>query len=164
MNVSGAAQAAATGDFLAHIPAFSALSAKQREGIADLCDLVSFRAGTRVCRADDDWQALYVVLSGQARLVDDRNPGEPVPLDTLSQGGFFGERTVFYGAAGPCSVYGLGDLTLLRLSRERYNAHLQRHPDVLKIVSESLSEEGARNFLSGSTMFSRSSPISCRPW
>jgi ATP-binding cassette subfamily B protein len=154
VSTAGAAQASATGDFLKQIPAFSALSEKQRDGIADVCELAPFSAGARVCRANGDWQALYIVLSGQARLVDDRVEGEPVPLDVLSQGGFFGERALFFAEPGPCSVYSLGDLTLLKLSRQSYTAFLVRNPDIQKIVSESLSEAALRSFLSGSSVFS----------
>jgi len=155
---TGAPVVAGSGrDILKSIDAFASLHQERRRELLDVCELASFNAGARICSASEPWHALYVVLSGKVRLIDDRS-SEAVPLDTLARGAHFGERSILYGEAGSFSADCLAEVTLLKLAKQTFDAFLDAHPDAARSVNEHLSQAALRSFLAGSTIFSSLGP------
>src|ERR1051326_8295515 len=62
-----------------------------RKQIADSFVPVSFPFGSVIVREGDPYDALYVLVSGQARVVKVGDHGAEVPLNSLRPGESFGE-------------------------------------------------------------------------
>jgi ATP-binding cassette subfamily B protein len=147
-------------EFLRGVGVFSTLDRRALEELAEHSELVSFTAGSRILNGDESWRHLYVVLSGQVRLIENRNGDQSNVLDVLSHGAHFGERSLIEEYRGEFSVFGLTDATFLRLSKDRFDAFLKNRPAVASAVREYRSYGAVRSFLSNSTIFSVLDPAS----
>lgn len=105
-------------DYLKDIPLFSSLNAKQRRLIQGVCKTAPFPAGKVIINQDDLSFDLYVVLSGSVKVsLFDQN-GREMILDTIKEGGFFGELSLFDKKPRSATVTALGDSRTLILKRE----------------------------------------------
>lgn len=129
-------------DFLKKIHPFAALDDPERRMVADLFEGISVPAGQLLCKAGSDRHALWIVLSGRLRVIDDRKPERPVELDTLGEGAHFGEAALFSGAPPKFSVYTLSSATLLRLNKERLDGLLARQASLKATLQRQLSDRG----------------------
>ena len=145
-------------ELLKNIEIFSALNEEQSGAIANLFEWVSVRAGEQIRTVREDWHELYIIFSGQVRLINDKTAGQSILLDTLSGGAHFGEHSLFSDQPPEFSAYSTTDLTLLRLSKERLDAFLESQPEIDKALTEYLTQQEIRNFLSNSTVFTNISP------
>jgi CRP/FNR family cyclic AMP-dependent transcriptional regulator len=76
---------------LGALPMLSGLNPRQRARLAARATTHIYPAGSVIVRQGDTSMALYVVLSGAARVERDNEGGDPIPLGELQPGGMFGE-------------------------------------------------------------------------
>ena len=88
--------------------------------------LAHFAGGETVLAAGEKARTLYLVVAGEARLVSARG-GE---LYRIGAGEFFGELTVFSGAASPYGVTAEGDMEALALPREAVDRLIAAKPSL----------------------------------
>ena len=155
---TGVPTPAASGrDILKSVDTLGSLHEERRRELTELCQLASYNTGTLICSASEAWHALYVVLSGKVRLIDDRS-GKATTLDTLTRGAYFGERSILFGEPGPFSAECLTEATLLKLPKKDFDDFLTAHPDAAQNINAHLSQAALRSFLAGSTVFSSLGP------
>jgi len=82
---------------LAEMPVFSELSADVLQIIAQRMVLQHISAGERVYRVGDGGDALYLIESGEIELTAENASGVIEELARISDGGFFGEMSLFTG-------------------------------------------------------------------
>lgn len=139
---------------LKEIEILAGLGEEDLDAITKLCELVTVSAKDRICKAGEEERGLYFILDGSIRLINDRVPGSPVVVDTLREGAYFGEESLFSDAAARFSVYGDAlSTTLLWLPKDRFNTFRQQHPQIDTAIREYMAHNAMRIFLSRSTVF-----------
>jgi ATP-binding cassette subfamily B protein len=116
-------------DLLRSVPIFAGLADRHLEAIGGRCRLTSIPAGTAMLVAGVPSDALHMLLSGQARVVDDRGTGVGSEIGVLGKGAHVGESTLD-GTPSPFSVVTLVDTEILSLSREDLEQLKAAWPDI----------------------------------
>lgn len=116
-------------DLLRNVPIFAGLADHHLEAIGGRCRLTSVPAGTAMLVAGVPSDALHMLLSGQARVVDDRGTGVGAEIDVLGKGAHVGESTLD-GTPSPFTVRTLTDTDVLSLSREDLDQLRAAWPDI----------------------------------
>lgn len=143
---------------LGTIELFVALDDSQQRALTAECEWLLVRAGALVARAGEEWGALFVVVSGQVRLVDERIKPVAVTIDVLSGGSAFGESTLFDKAAGGFSAYCQADAVLLKLDRAGLRRAIAGNPELGGILQDYQKQRAVRTFLRATTVFGTLSP------
>jgi CRP-like cAMP-binding protein len=79
---------------------------------------------------DDPGDALFVVVTGQVKVVLVGEDGREVILAVLGQGDFFGEMSLIDDEPRSAHVIAMDDSSLLVLRREDFQAALEDHPRI----------------------------------
>ncbi|MCC6999039.1 MAG: Crp/Fnr family transcriptional regulator [Deltaproteobacteria bacterium] len=77
---------------------------------------------------DEVGEALFVMLSGRAKVTLVAESGREVTLSVLRPADFFGEMSIFDGAPRSANVIALEPVTVLALAKADLMAHLRQHP------------------------------------
>jgi HlyB family type I secretion system ABC transporter len=91
---------------------------------------VSFAFGAVLAREGEAADAMFVLVSGRARIVKRGDDGGEIPLGTFSAGDTFGEVEILDRAPQPITVRATTDVVALRLDRSVFDALLRMHPEV----------------------------------
>jgi CRP-like cAMP-binding protein len=119
-----------TAKVLSVVPLFSGFSKKDLDRLAEETDLVSFPAGAPVVEEGMLGTTMFVVLSGEAKVVHGKRR-----LGTLRPGDFFGEVALLDGAPRSASVVAETPLVAIRLFRRTLVRMLEAEPQLsLKIL------------------------------
>jgi len=119
-----------TADMLGRIPMFADLSRRHLNRLAADTDELDFEPGQIIVREGDPGEALFVVLSGEAKITrGGRKVGGVVPGD------FFGELSAMDGGPRSASVVAATPVRLLRLFRHTLSSLIEDEPVVtVKLV------------------------------
>lgn len=110
---------------LARVPMFADFSKKHLNRLAAETDELVFEPGQVVVKEDDPGETLFVVLSGEAKVLrGKRKVGEVLPGD------FFGELSAIDGGKRTASVVADTPLRVLRLFRRTLSALIDEEPQV----------------------------------
>jgi CRP-like cAMP-binding protein len=112
----------------------------REEALTDIARRVQVRtrpAGVMIGAQDEPGDAMYVLVSGRARVALFGENGRELTLAELSAGDAFGEMALLDDRPRSASVQALDDTTLLMISREAFLSHLEAHPrTALRLVAE----------------------------
>jgi CRP/FNR family transcriptional regulator, cyclic AMP receptor protein len=112
------------------------LSQEEKSALADKIDLLPYSAGEIVFNYGDPGNALYIVRSGEVEIYVKNDQGEKIVLETSQPGDIFGEIALLDGGSRTAWVAAIGDVELLRLDREHFEAYLRQHtPAALNLLS-----------------------------
>ena len=115
---------------LAQVPFFSTLSKKQLGRLAEEADVVSFAAGQPVVQEGMLGETMFVVLSGEARVLKGKRR-----LGSIRPGDVFGEIAILDGSPRSATVIAETPLTAIRLFRRTLMRLLEAEPQItLKIL------------------------------
>ena len=132
-----------TADFLADIPIFSGCSAEGLSAIASCLEPVQIGAGEVVFRQGDPGQEMYIIASGQVRVVSDAET-EKVVFAHLGPGEFFGEMALVTGAPRSAAIIATTDARLWRLNKSNFDHIQEEHPGVNAEIGRVLGERVSR--------------------
>jgi CRP/FNR family transcriptional regulator, cyclic AMP receptor protein len=119
-----------TAKVLSVVPLFSGFSKKDLNRLAEETDVVSFPAGTVVVEEGMLGATMFVVLSGEAKVLRGTRR-----LGTLRPGDFFGEIALLDGAPRSASVVAETPVVAIRLFRRTLLRMLEVEPQLsLKIL------------------------------
>src|SRR5688572_32495367 len=90
----------------------------------------SYPKGSVILFEDDPGDALYVVASGQVKVVLIGEDGREVILSVLGAGSFFGEMALLDDEPRSAHVFAMEESVLLSLRREDFRAQLARSPEL----------------------------------
>ncbi|HEX7918881.1 MAG TPA: Crp/Fnr family transcriptional regulator, partial [Gemmatimonadales bacterium] len=88
---------------------------------------------------DDPGDALYLVASGQVKVVLIGEDGREVILSVLGEGAFFGEMALLDDEPRSAHVIAMEDSIVLALRREDFRARLRASPEVAIALLKELS-------------------------
>jgi ABC-type multidrug transport system ATPase subunit/ABC-type multidrug transport system permease subunit len=132
------------------VPIFSGCSPAELAAIASSLQTVSVPAGTVIFHEGDRGDALYIVNSGQVRVVSDVET-QKVIFAHLGPGEFFGEMALMTGAPRSAGVIATTDVGLWRLGKEEFDLILREHPqvgiEIGRILGERVGHGNLQRFL-----------------
>jgi CRP/FNR family transcriptional regulator, cyclic AMP receptor protein len=101
-----------------------------------------FRRGEVVFHLEDPGDALFVVSSGEIKIVLPSEEGsEPVILTTLGRGGFFGELALLDGRPRSASAIAVRPAEVLVLRRDSFDRLVDAEPALRRAMFASLTGE-----------------------
>jgi ABC-type bacteriocin/lantibiotic exporter with double-glycine peptidase domain len=105
-----------------------------------------FGFGDEIVRQGDEPDSLFVLTSGSARVVVRRNDAD-VMLNRLVPGAVFGETALMVGAPRTATVRASGDVEVLRLPRQAFDALVDLHPEIADALSAHIRMQEIRDVL-----------------
>ena len=115
---------------LRDIPLFSQLREGDLAVLAEVTHERSYPKNSMILFASDPGDALYVILSGQVKVVLGAADGREVILSIRSQGEFFGEMSLIDDEPRSAHVISMEDSRLLVLRRSDFSRCLREIPDI----------------------------------
>jgi CRP/FNR family cyclic AMP-dependent transcriptional regulator len=122
-------------EVLKRVPLFNDLSEAELTRFAEVAREREYPRNSVILFEDDPGDALYIVSSGQVKVVLIGEDGREVILSVLGDGDFFGEMALIDDEPRSAHVIAMKDSSLLVLRREDFQAQLEAHPSVaLKLL------------------------------
>jgi ATP-binding cassette subfamily B protein len=140
---------------LGKLPLLEFLPAEVRSRVAARFERVSYPFGAVIVREGDPADALYVLVSGRARVVKRGDTGEDVPLNVLRAGDAFGEIALLEHTTRTATVRASSDVEALRLDRAAFEELVATAPDLKKYLELQASHRRLHNFFRSYTAFAR---------
>src|SRR5207249_8655098 len=100
------------------------------ERVAEITRERNYPKNSVILFEDDPGDALYVVVTGQVKVVLIGEDGREVILSVLHEGQFFGEMALIDDEPRSAHVIAMLDSNLLVLRREDFQAILQQSPGI----------------------------------
>jgi CRP/FNR family cyclic AMP-dependent transcriptional regulator len=112
------------------------LSQEERAALAEKIEFLRYSPGQNVFNYGDPGHALYIVRSGEVEIYVKNDQGEKIVLETSQAGDIFGEIALLDGGPRTAWVAALGEVELLRLDREHFEAYVRQcTPAALNLLS-----------------------------
>lgn len=124
---------------LQKVPLFQSLPEAEVAPFGELMRERSYPKGSVILFEDDPGDALYVVASGQVKVVLIGEDGREVILSVLGEGTFFGEMALLDDEPRSAHVIAMEDSVVLALRREDFRARLRTSPEVAIALLRELS-------------------------
>ena len=122
-------------DVLRRVPLFSDLSEADLQRFAEVAREREYPKNSVILFEDDPGDALYIVSSGQVKVVLIGEDGREVILSVLGDGDFFGEMALIDDEPRSAHVIAMKDSQLLVLRRDDFQAQVEQHPKIaLKLL------------------------------
>ncbi|PYS72448.1 MAG: hypothetical protein DMF69_07565 [Acidobacteria bacterium] len=142
--------------------AFSILSDRELDQLANRFELVHFALGEDVVRAGEEAEAFFIVYSGRARVIAIDKTDLETTVGTLTRGDSFGEQGLLTRSHRNYTIRASTDLAALRLAKTDFDDLVERHSKVREYFDKYISEISIRNFLKLSTALAPLSPLEIR--
>ncbi len=123
---------------LREVPLFAELSPDDLKHVADVAREQLYPSGAVLCREGEEGYELFVLASGQVRVVKKSNGTERV-LATRGVGEFVGEMAIIESAPRSATVRAEGDVRALVIDAKAFKAILRDRPEVSLAVLRALS-------------------------
>src|SRR3979409_1657507 len=107
------------------VPLFSLFSDHELANLFPAIQLRSYARHSLMVRARDKTDALYIILSGKAKVVTDDGEGREVTLGTIGPSEFFGEMSLIDEKPRSASVEALEACEILYISKPAFMACLK---------------------------------------
>jgi CRP-like cAMP-binding protein len=124
-------------NIFSRVPMFEFLEMEELERLYSLCSKANFAKGDYIFLECDSPHNLYIVSSGEVKLLKQTEDGRETIVEMAYEGEVFGEEAVFDGQPYPMTAQALSDVELLSVSRGDFFAFLRDNPDIaLEIIAE----------------------------
>lgn len=97
---------------------------------------VQVNAGQVIFHGGEESEAIYIVLNGRLRLVEDRKDGGMSALAEFGQGDSVGELEVLTETVRPGTLHAIRDTELVKFPRTLFNSLAQEHPNITIKISK----------------------------
>ncbi|MEO5814935.1 MAG: peptidase domain-containing ABC transporter [Gemmatimonadaceae bacterium] len=146
-------------EMLADLPILRFLPDGVREQVIERFEPMSFTFGTPIVREGDPADALYLLVSGRARVIknaarDGTTNGE-LSLGVLKAGDTFGEIGLLEQTTRTLTVRASGDVDTLRLDRDVFEGLLRERPELRQYFELQVSHRRLSNFFKEFTAFAK---------
>jgi HEAT repeat protein len=123
---------------LRDVPIFSNLSPEDLKQVADIAREQWLPDGAILCRAGEEGNAMYIIVSGKVRVQKDADANEK-DLAIRGEGDFVGEMAIVESAPRMATLRALGELRVLVIDGEAFTVILRDRPEVSISVMKTLS-------------------------
>ncbi len=136
---------AAASDDLARIPLLNILSGADRRRLLHELTETHYGKGDLIFREGDPTEYFHIVKEGTVKCVKSTPDGKECTLKMLMPGDMFCcDAAVFDGACHPGTAQPMGNVSILRISKQAYLDMLRRNPnaaiEVIKYLGKRLNE------------------------
>lgn len=135
------------------LPLLSHLAPDARRVVAASFTRVSFGFGDVIVRRGDPADAMFLIVSGRARVVAPAEDGTEITLNRLGPGDTFGEDGLVEGSVRSATVRASSGLEAARLDGSVFRALVATHPEIGDAVTLALRRHTLSDFLSLHTEF-----------
>lgn len=118
------------------VPLFSSFEREELTQIVQLMKPCTFSAGESIFRQGDAGDSIFIIVQGEVALTVRGREDQPVELERLTDGGFFGEMSAFRAASRNVTAVAVRSCELLELKREYLEAVAIAHPHVSQVLEE----------------------------
>ena len=127
--------------FLRDIPTFDALTSKQIESLAALCETHTFTASSYIFRQGDLGNSLFVIVDGRVAIEREvSNETDTVSLTIVKPHEYFGEMSLFYDVPRSVTATTMQDTVVLQIRQDAFMAFARQNPDLLVELNQILSQ------------------------
>jgi HEAT repeat protein len=123
---------------LRDVPIFSNLSPEDLKQVADVAREQWLPGDAILCRAGEEGNAMYIIVSGAVRVQKDSD-GNEKDLAVRREGDFVGEMAIIESAPRMATLRALGELRVLVIDGEAFTAILRDRPEVSISMMKTLS-------------------------
>ena len=117
------------------IPLFADLRRDDLRDLSRLAKEVTFSQGEVICRQGQPGHSIYLVTSGQLRVLYVDPMGIQREVKRMGVGDSFGETSLLLMEPRDATVQALTDVTLVTISRDSLDQLLKQNPDLLKSLN-----------------------------
>jgi HlyB family type I secretion system ABC transporter len=118
----------------------------------------SYPFGTVIAAEGTPTDALYVLVSGRARVVKKGADGDEIALNILRAGDSFGEAELLDAKPRPTTVRASSDVLALRLDASDFRGLVDAHPDIRTYLELQLKHATLQRFFRNVPAFNRLPP------
>jgi CRP/FNR family transcriptional regulator, cyclic AMP receptor protein len=126
-------------DLLANIPLFASVEPRALQALQGRMQRRSFDRGESIFFKGDDGDTLYVIVSGEVKIVLAAPDGQESILIVLGEGDFFGEMALFDAKPRSADAVAIGPTTTLTLHRREFEQFVRENPEVAFPIFRSLT-------------------------
>src|SRR3990170_7051406 len=137
------------------LPVLRLLPAEARKLVVDSFVPAAVPFGAPIIREGEPADALYVLVSGRARVVKRADNGEELSLGALKPGDSFGEMGLLEETIRSATVRASSEVEVLRLDRSVFRALVQRHPEIRQHFELQVRHRALQNFFRLYSAFAR---------
>ena len=119
-----------------YVPLFSEFDREELTGIVEVMEVRRFETGQVVFSQGEPGDSLWIVAEGEVALTVQGNDGEPVEVERIAEGGFFGEVSALSRAPRNVTAVTTRPSELLELTRDYLEAVAIVHPRVWEVLEE----------------------------
>lgn len=101
---------------------------------------VQINAGQVIHHQGDDSDAIYIVLNGRLRAVQEADDGNMSVIAEYGQGESIGELEVMTESSRPATLHAIRDTELAKLPRSLFNSLAQEHPSITIQISKLIAQ------------------------
>ncbi len=130
--------------FLAKVPLFDGLNARQLKGIAQTVTRRTYAPNQEIVTQGKGGIGLFVVVSGQAEAVHTRADGEKVVVNTFGPTDFFGELAMLNEEPRTASVIATQETECLVLVRWEFLGKLKVDAEMAVVILVELAKRFQR--------------------
>ena len=135
-------------DDLRRVPLFSDLSEGDLVRFAEVTREREYPRNSVILFEDDPGDSLYIVSTGQVKVVLIGEDGREVILSVLNDGDFFGEMSLIDDEPRSAHVIAMKDSRLLVLRRDDFQQQINQHPSIavklLRVLVQRLRRADAK--------------------
>jgi CRP-like cAMP-binding protein len=113
---------------LAQTAVFRGVAMAALEDLARRLQVRTRPAETIIVAHEDPGDAMFILVSGRAKVALFGDNGRELTLSELRPGDFFGEMSLLDDRPRSANVVAIDDVTMLVLTREAFTDHLKGHP------------------------------------
>ncbi len=125
-------------DLLRRVPLFSLLTAAQAQVISSAVIKRRFKRGESLVEQGEKSDALYILLTGRARVMASDSRGREVILATLAQGDYLGEMSIIDNQPHSATVRAEVQTDVLMLGRTEFSRCLSENAAMSLVVMRGL--------------------------
>jgi len=138
---------------LPSIPFLGDLEADAFADIIERMKLIRARPGDWIIRQGARGESMFVITSGQVRVLKRIDEKRMWQVALLGEGSFFGEMAVLRGGKRSASVQAVRPTELLEITREMLDELIARYPAVEDILDNFMTQRLLRNVMNTSPIF-----------
>ena len=125
--------------FLAKVPLFKELKARQLESLAQTMVTHDYKAGEDIVTQGESGVGLFVIASGEAEVVHVRSDGTKAVVNVLGDTDYFGELALLTEGPRTASVIATQATQCLVLTRWNFLAVLKRDAEMAVSILEEMA-------------------------
>ena len=143
---------------LDELPILQFLSDSARALVVRSFVATSYPFGRVIVEEGAPTDAMYVIVSGRARVLKQGDRGVEIPLNMLTTGDSFGEIELLDGTPRPATVRASSEVLALRLDRSVFQALLEVNPDIRTYLELQVKHRRLQGFFKNFPAFSKLPP------